>query len=247
MNRIIQAVLFDLGDTLMYSPDPWPPVFERAGQALSNVLLTNGIQVDYATFHLKFLARLDEYYTERDRNLREISTQKLLKDLILENGHTNCHTSLLRKALDAFYSVTQQNWYLESDADAALGRLQNSGYHLGLISNAGDDRDVRQQVKTFGLDKYFDFVLTSAACGYRKPHPHIFGLALDQWGYLPDEIAMVGDRLDADVGGAKPLGIYTIWNKRRAKKLTPIPIQPDAIVESLSEIPNLIIHLTLNG
>ena len=59
----------------------------------------------------------------------------------------------------------------------------------------------------------------------------------------PDEVAMVGDRLDADVGGARPLGIYAIWIKRRAKKLTPVSILPDATVENLVDIPPLLINL----
>ena len=118
--------------------------------------------------------------------------------------------------------------------------LKETGLHLGLLSNAGDDNDVQQQVKNFGIEHFFDFIVTSASCGYRKPHPRIFSEALDRWGYLPDEIAMVGDRLDADIGGARPLGIYTIWNKRRAKQLLSPTYTPDAVVETLSEIPHLI-------
>jgi putative hydrolase of the HAD superfamily len=247
MNRIIQAVLFDLGDTLMYSPDPWSPVFDQAGRKLSAFLCSSGVEVDCDTFRQKFLQRLEHYYTDRDRNLMETSTLALLQVLLAENGHFNIPEKVLRSALDEFYKVTQQNWRLESDTILTLDMLQNSGFHLGLVSNAGDDRDVHQQVQRFGIEKYFDFILTSAACGYRKPHPFIFGVALDQWGYLPDEIAMVGDRLDADVGGARPLGIYTIWIRRHAKKTPSTGITPDATVDTLSEIPALIINLPLQA
>ena len=243
MNRLIQAVLFDLGDTLMYSPDLWPPVFERAGQTLTQVLISNGVQVNRENFHVIFLEALEKYYAERERNLQETSTLTILQNLLAEKDQFNIPIGMLREALDEFYAITQQNWHLELDTFPVLEKLHNSGFHLGLISNAGDDRDVRQQVKNFGIEPYFDFILTSAACGYRKPHPYIFGLALDQWGYLPDEVAMVGDRLDADVGGARPLGIYAIWIKRRAKKLTPVSILPDATVENLVDIPPLLINL----
>lgn len=246
MNRI-QAVLFDLGDTLMYSPDPWPPVLEHAGRKLSNVLCASGIDVDCDTFPVNFLQRLDNYYTERERNLVETTTLAVLQELLAEKGQRNLPENLLRMALDEFYAVTQHNWRLEVDAAATLVTLQDSGFHLGLVSNAGDDRDVLQQVDKFGIGQYFDFILTSAACGYRKPHPRIFGMALAQWRYMPDEVAMVGDRLDADVGGARPLGIYTIWINRRAKILFPISAAPDATVESLSEIPPLLINLWESG
>jgi len=247
MSRIIQAVLFDLGDTLMYSPDPWPPIFERAGRCLSNSLCANGLQIDCEHFHIEFLQRLEKYYTDRDRNLVETTTVAVLQELLFIKGQRNLNEILLRTALDEFYAVTQKNWLLEADATAALASLKQAGVHLGLVSNAGDERDVLKQVEIFGIGPYFDFVLTSAGCGYRKPHPHIFGLALSKWGYMPDEIAMVGDRLDADIGGARPLGIYTIWIKRRSKSLVPIQIQPDAIVESLAEIPKLILNLPQSG
>jgi putative hydrolase of the HAD superfamily len=243
MNRNIQAVLFDLGDTLMYSPNPWHPIYERAGRRLSNSLCANRVQIDCETFHQEFLQRLDEYYTDRDRNLVETTTLTVLKNLLATKGQRNTNENVLRAALDDFYSVTQENWQLEVDAPETLNSLQRAGLRLGLVSNAGDERDVLKLIEQFGIGSYFDFILTSAGCGYRKPHPHIFGLALTQWGYMPDEIVMVGDRLDADIGGARPLGIYSIWIKRRAKKLEPIKTQPDATVESLSEIPPLIYNL----
>jgi putative hydrolase of the HAD superfamily len=244
MNQTIQAILFDLGETLMYSLNPWAPVFDRAGRELSTTLCEKNVEVDCDTFHIDFRQRLDEYYAERERNLFETSTMIVLKELLAEKGHHNISKKILREALDQFYAVTQQNWALEKDAVPALETLQESGFRLGLVSNAGDTRDVLQLTEKFGIVRYFDFVITSAACGYRKPHPRIFELALEHWGYMPDEIAMVGDRLDADVHGAQPLGIYTIWITRRAKKLDLPSITPDSSVDTLSEIPPLLLNLS---
>ena len=52
---------------------------------------------------------------------------------------------------------------------------------------------------------------------------------------------MIGDNYEADILGAHRLGINTIWITRRVPVLrqTP-PIQPDAIVSTLSEIPSLL-------
>lgn len=240
MPRFLQAVLFDLGDTLMYSPNPWPPVFERAGRALGESLCDNGLTIDCAAFGAEFREKLDEYYAERDRHLFELSTTAVLGQLLAEKGHPGIPETILRTALDDFYAITQQNWLLEPDAADALAELQSAGYRLGLVSNAGDNRDVFQLVEKFNIEPYFDFVLTSAACSYRKPHPRIFELALAHWGYMPDQAAMVGDRLDADVGGSKMLGMFAIWIKRRARGQPPGSIPPDAVVETLGEIPSLL-------
>lgn len=247
MPRFLQAVLFDLGDTLMYSPQPWPPVFERAGRALADSLRASGLSIDNLTFGTEFREKLDEYYVDRERHLSEPSTISVLEQLLAEKGHPDAAKDILRAALDAFYAITQQNWLLEADAAPTLAALQSAGYRLGLVSNAGDNRDVFQLVEKFDIERYFDFVLTSAACSYRKPHPRIFELALAHWGYMPDQAAMVGDRLDADVSGSKMLGMFAIWIKRRARNQIPGFTLPDAVVENLEEIPPLLASLVKAG
>ena len=67
MNAAIQAVLFDLGNTLMYAPDPWPPVYARAGKELADFLCAHGVLIDCEAFPARFLRRLDEYYSDRER------------------------------------------------------------------------------------------------------------------------------------------------------------------------------------
>jgi putative hydrolase of the HAD superfamily len=240
MKRFIQAILFDLGDTLMYSPNPWPPVFEQAGQALAHRLYEQGIEISTKTFPGEFRRCLDSYYEERERHLNETSTMTALNGLLARQGYPNTSDEARRNALDAFYAVTQKNWFLEEDAIATLSQLQEYGYRLGIVSNAGDNRDVFQLVEKFGIERYFDFVLTSAACSYRKPHPRIYEIALSHWGYVPDQAAMVGDRLDADINGSQLLGMYGIWITRRARAQNPHGIQPEAVVQTLREIPPLL-------
>jgi FMN phosphatase YigB (HAD superfamily) len=56
-----------------------------------------------------------------------------------------------------------------------------------------------------------------------------------------DQIAMVGDKLHADIFGANNLGMFSIWINRRTEAKTPSSeITPDAIISSLSELPKLL-------
>ena len=128
---------------------------------------------------------------------------------------------------------------MEEDAIPTLRKLEGNGYRLGIISNAGDDQDVQQLAQRFGIRQYFDFILTSAACSYRKPHARIFEMALSKWYLLPAEAAMIGDNLDADIYGAQNAGMYGIWISRRAAPRTEdqFRIQPDASLSSLLELP----------
>jgi HAD superfamily hydrolase (TIGR01662 family) len=231
----IRALLFDLGGTLMYAAGPWEPILSRADQALARRLHAEGYDLDEGSLR----ARLHEYYHQRDKDQIETTYHFVLRALLSEKGYTDVAESSIRSALDALFEITQTNWVLEQDAIPTLELLKSLGIQLGILSNAGDDRDVHQLVERFGIVPYFDFVLTSAACYYRKPHPRSFELALARWNFPPEEAVMVGDLLDTDILGAQNAGMRTIWITRRAQfdDSDPGRIQPDVSLHSLRDIP----------
>ena len=167
---------------------------------------------------------------------------QVLREVLKEKGYDDVPSAVLRNALDALFAVTQSNWALEEDAIPTLKKLEESGYRLGVISNAGDDRDVQQLVRKFKIRQYFDFILTSASCSYRKPHPRIFEIALSNWYLLPTEAVMVGDNLTADILGAQNAGLYGVWISRRAdpQMEKQEAVRPDASMTSLSELPAIL-------
>ncbi|MEW6241890.1 MAG: HAD family hydrolase [Chloroflexota bacterium] len=243
-SRLLRAVIFDLGGTLMYPRESWPPIMERAYAALADSLCEQGFNLDRHTVHDDLKNRLDHYFTRRDADLFEATYLAVLRGLLAEAGHPDVPEPPIRRALDAMYSHTQPNWTLEEDAMLALRTLEAGGYRLGMVSNAGDNQDVFQLVERFGIEPYFDFILTSAACSYRKPHPRIFELALAHWGIPAQEVAMVGDSLEADVQGAKAAGLYSVWITRRVTKPLARPeVRPDARIRTLSELPVLFSNL----
>ncbi len=240
----IRAVFFDLGKTLIYPQDAWQPVLLHSDKALTASLIASGIEVDPRTFPYEFMERLNRYYADREETLRETTTFKMLHHLLQEKGFRDVPAPILRAALDAKYAITQANWYLEQDAHAVLRALKLNGYTLALVSNAGDDPDVQALLDAHKIRHYFSFIRTSAACGFRKPHRHIFDEALRDLGLFPEQCAMVGDTLDADIKGANALGIYSIWINRRANKNTKtlVDIHPKAVIQELIELPKVLLE-----
>ncbi|HHY34474.1 MAG TPA: HAD family hydrolase [Firmicutes bacterium] len=51
------------------------------------------------------------------------------------------------------------------------------------------------------------FRVLSSETGWRKPHPAIYGEALDMAGVSPEETLFVGDRFLEDVAGPKSVGM----------------------------------------
>ncbi len=87
---------------------------------------------------------------------------------------------------------------------AYLGRLRPR-YHLGLLSNVGDNG--RQMfAEKWGILGCFDSVTLSAEEGLMKPDARIFRLALARAGVAPAEALLVDDVL-ANVEGARQVGM----------------------------------------
>jgi putative hydrolase of the HAD superfamily len=240
--NFLRAVIFDLGGTLMYERASWHDITAQGDEALTKYLIAQGMELNLSTFPVEFRRRLGEYFSQREKDLLETSYTFVLIELLKDKGYTNLPDDVVRKALDSLFTITQTNWMLEDDALPTLKKLEKDGYRIGLISNAGDDQDVHQLLQRFGIASYFDFILTSAACSYRKPHPRIFELAIANWYFLPSETVMVGDNLDADIRGAKSAGLYAVWISRRAGSSSEDQprVQPDATVSTLSELPALL-------
>ena len=229
----------------MYERANWGAITAQADDALTNYLLAEGMELNLSTFPREFRKRLDKYFKKRGKDLLETTYSFVLRDVLEDKGYRDVPDGIIRGALDRLFAVTQTNWVLEGDTLQTLKKLETDGYRMGLISNAGDDQDVQQLARRFGIAQYFDFILTSAACSYRKPHRRIFELALSNWYFLPSEAVMVGDNLDADIRGAQSVGLYAIWISRRAGHRTEeqLSVQPDASLSTLRELPPILDRL----
>jgi HAD superfamily hydrolase (TIGR01549 family) len=240
----IEYILFDLGSTLLYFDGDWPEVFLRAQESLLAQLHATGLALDGTAFLADYRDRIEAYYTERESEFVEHTTAYILGETLAAAGHLDISEAVVRQALQALYAVSQAHWQPDPDTIPTLQILCEQGYRLGIISNAGDDTDVQVLVDKAQIRPYCDFIISSAAVGIRKPNPRIFQMGLDHWGVRPQQAAMIGDTLGADILGAQNAQIYSIWLTRWAD--TPAnnahadTIQPDATIQTLAELPQLL-------
>jgi len=89
--------------------------------------------------------------------------------------------------------------------------LKSRGYRLAIVSNA-DIIDV-MHFQTSPLADLFDVTIFSYEVGYLKPSPEIYQLALERFGYRPDECIFIGDGGSDELKGAKKLGMTTLLTR----------------------------------
>src|SRR2546421_10197176 len=94
-----------------------------------------------------------------------------------------------------------------------LEELKREGLAIGLVSNTGRTwgRYVRKLQDRFGIGRFFDVRIFSDEVGVRKPRPAIFEAALEGLGLPADRVVHLGDDVDADVIGAKDVGMRAVW------------------------------------
>lgn len=209
-------VLFDLGSTLIYFEGNWASIMAVAMRKAAHYLRSIGYDLDMSAFLETYFAVMQGYSQKRlEETFLEYTSARVLEETFRKLGLARPSDEEMLQALRLQYSVTQEYWHVEPDAVETLRTLRERGYHLGIISNASDDEDVQVLVDNANLREYFDFILSSAKAGVRKPNPQIFLRALSFWEARPEQAVMVGDLILADVVGANALGMSSVWITRR--------------------------------
>ena len=115
-------------------------------------------------------------------------------------------------------------------------------YTLVMVTNGAPDI---QWKKILGgkLDKLFRAILISGELGTGKPDPPIFREALLRADCKPENALMIGDSPTSDIGGAKSMGIQSVWMRRNSEKEPLSELQPDYIVQDFDLVAKLLSEL----
>ena len=116
---------------------------------------------------------------------------------------------------------------------------KTQGLRVVLVSNTlwrGDD-EMWSDLRRYRLDDIVHGLVTSHTIGWQKPHRRIFDRALELAGASADEAVMVGDRLLADIWGAKRLGMRAVLRRTAADDQAAVEVTPDAVIDDLTELP----------
>ncbi len=213
----VKAVLFDMFDTLMLierNHEFYSPSLMR----MYRYLKENGIDVPFKRFNAAYIAVRDMLYAEADLNLEEPHFNVRIAETLKSLGYDYDVSSPLGGFGDGEFCEEFMTYVrIDENAEAMLKRLHGK-YKLGIISNFAIPECVFKLLRASKLDGLFDAVVVSGAVNKRKPSPEIFKSTLKMLGVSVVETVFVGDTIDADIEGAKAVGMKAIYIERRCRK-----------------------------
>jgi HAD superfamily hydrolase (TIGR01509 family) len=130
---------------------------------------------------------------------------------------------------------------VEDHAREAMEAAHGLGLRLAICSNTlwRNDEDSRRDWQELGFGHLFDAYVTSHSTGWEKPHPAIFERCLAALEVRPEEAAMLGDRPERDVLGARELGMRAVWKRPPNFVGQPDP-EPDAELTCLRDLRSIL-------
>jgi len=217
---VLEAVLFDWGDTLMHWA--WEPELLAEGHdAGLRAIGREPVPAMTERFRDAYLPLLWVPGT-----LEEIEYPGLVRKLLGEEG-IEISDDELERFLEAEHAAWQPARMLATTTHALLEALRDRGLKVGLVSNALDPPHLlHRDLQQMGVAQRLDVAVFSSEIGWRKPHPAIFERALEALGVEPAATLFVGDTLATDVAGAAALGMHTclaLWFRADEEEDGPEP------------------------
>ena len=211
MKTIYTDIYFDLDHTL------WD--FEKnSALAMQTILEKNNIQIDINNF-LQFYVPINFQYWDWYRN-EKISQAELrlgrLKDTFGLLDYQITDDEILTLSDQYIQFLPTFNYLFEGALD--ILEYLKPKYNLHIITNGFADVQTNK-IKNAGIESYFTTITNSEMAGVKKPNPQIFDFALALNQTNKKNAMMIGDCMDADVGGALNFGMDAIYFNEHFKEI----------------------------
>jgi len=225
--KIIQAILFDLDDTLYDEMQ-----FVKGGFKAVSLRISKNNNIDQNAVYQVLLDVLEKH--GRGRTF-DIALEKL-----------GLYNERLIPELVNIYHAHKPTLSLYPEVRAVLSTLRKQGYKLGLITD-GNVEVQRNKVEALKIKDFFDCIIFSDEYGIekQKPDPFSYRKVMEELKVSARETIYIGDNPYKDFVSAKKLGIFTIrimrgqYKNLKAKR----EYEADYQIKSLDKIFNIVKNL----
>ncbi len=241
--RTIDTVLFDLDDTLH---DDTAAYQTAARMVAADVAQTHPI--DAAALLAAYIVQAQAFWKKLSVEhlsvgISDARTQ-LWANALLAVGIDD--VALARRCAADYTRRRADGLALSPGALDCVQTLRAYGCKLGIVTN-GFAATHHDKVARLGLTPLVDGLFIADEMGMVKPDPAVFRHACEVLGSVPGRTAMVGDRYDRDIVGAKLTGMFTILIDVHAIPLPEGAIPPDAVVQTIGDVLGVLLPAIAEG
>jgi len=224
------VILLDMGNTFMFECDRFGPEVDYystyrdfGGTTLGSETISRFINALFN--HLVAIGRIPAYYD----NFGSVRSylEKLSKSAELPDTELNILENVF----------AQHEVGVIPDSHVEIIQHLSRSHPLGIISNIWAHRSVFEDaLRHCGIFDLFDVVVWSSDYSCIKPSPQLFRRALAHFSVEPTHVLFVGDNLIGDIGGARAMGMPTVWINSEEGRLSEEDPQPDLIISDLGDL-----------
>lgn len=229
----LRALLIDVGGT-MVDDATWVEQ-RRYGE-----LMVDRLEEAFGARHDWIAPLVAEQFPESDAPPWEQQTVALVSAFLVEHGFAATPKQVERVCRACAIPLSRVVDVAEGALEA-VEAAHDLGLRMVICSNTlwRSDEDIRRDWEELGFAQYFDGYVSSHSTGYGKPHRAIFDRCLRIAGVSPDEAAIIGDRPERDLAGARAVGMRSIWMRPPDFVGDPDPA-PDATVTRWADVPPIL-------
>ncbi len=241
IGRGIRCLIFDLGDTLWYRDEQenWDRLESASNRRAAELLRQHSAAAllpanDDQSLGQRLRQEFDAQVRVMIRRapMQEPDVSQAICAVLNTWGIDGIEYEHGRALFEALRVRIPYSRPLFADSLSTLAELRRRGFLLGVVTNRlWGGAPFHEDLATLGLLDYFELphIAISGDLGIRKPNPRIFEHVLQALQVAPQETAMIGDSLSADILGAQALGITAIWKPKpwlREWALTHVAAEP---------------------
>lgn len=235
--RLPDAVLFDTDNTLY----PYDPAHAAAQQAVKEKVM-NTFSISAKDFDTAFNEARKQIKTRLGHTASSHSRLLYLQRM-LEIMGLGSQVLLALDFEQTYWRTFLANATLFDDVKEVLDDLRLLGIPTAIVTDLTAQIQFRKVVY-FGLDHYFNYIVTSEEAGFDKPHEAPFQIALEKMQPKGDCIWMIGDNPINDIrGGKEKINAVTLQKIHEGVELGEGLNTPDASFKDFKDLRQLLVKL----
>lgn len=233
---MIKGLLFDLNGTLIDICTS--ETDDQIYRTVSNFFDYFNIKISPSILKEEYFTILKRQKQESMEEFPEFDVISLFDEITKKYAKNTQNLPSPETLAILFRAAGRYKLELYSEVLPTLKKL-SAAYPMAAISD-GQKIWALPEMRSVGLDRFFNFVIISSEYGLRKPDPGMFEKALQKMHLRPDEIIFVGNDMFRDIFGAHNLGIKTVFFRTNQGEQNYSGADADYIIYNFAELINAI-------